>query len=437
LLDTGNLTSILPAFRFERIAQWIVKLKIGGRQRIAGEHFVRLQSLALRAPVHDTMQGSTAGEKCPMKLSTTTNLTVLKTLQDVREAGTALRDVVVKGVKLQSLNAKYWQSVVISNVYFIGCVFDGLGSQDILLSKGALVFPPISGLLYDPYRNDLYTPKELFSEFCPGTTLDKAIYDSFVAKGKFYPDTIEALMRRIHDDSIDAGLQELIKSRSEDKIVGVMGGSGNKRNDPWYRTTAVTGWLLARSGYFVMSGGGPGMMEAANLGAYLAKYDAPVVDKAIDLLKTALDQNTPEYWKTATEVKKMFPNGSESLGIPTWFYGFEATNLFSSRIAKYFANSIREAGMLQIARAGVIFAPGSAGTRQEIFMEAAQDHYGSTGYYSPMVFLGTKQYQTDPAVYPLVQSVAKGREYANFLAITDEPNDIVTFLQTHPPKPSQ
>jgi predicted Rossmann-fold nucleotide-binding protein len=381
--------------------------------------------------------GSRTEEKCPMKLSTSTSLTVLRTLQQVQNAGTNLHDVVVKGVGLESLKSDYWRGVTISNAYFLGCFFDGFGSQDVLVSKGALVFPPISGLLYDAYRNDLYTPEELFSETCPGTTLDKAIYDSFVAKGKFYPDTIEALMRRIHDDSIDAALEALVQSKGEEKIVGIMGGSSNKRNDEWYKKTALTGWLLARAGFFVMSGGGPGMMEAASLGAYLAKYDSSALDKALEVLTTALDPTTPQYRKTAAEVKKMFPNGSDSLGIPTWFYGFEPTNLFSSKIAKYFANSIREAGMLQIARAGVIFAPGSAGTRQEIFMEAAQDHYGSTGYYSPMVFLGTKQYQTDAAVYPLVQSVAKGRDYANFLAITDEPNDIVAFLQTHPPKPSQ
>ena len=86
----------------------------------------------------------------------------------------------------------------------------------------------------------------------------------------------------------------------------------------------------------------------------MASYDLPSLDKAIDVLKTALGQNTPEYWETANEVKKMFPHGCDSLGVPTWFYGFEPTNLFASRVAKYFANSIREAGMLQIARAGVV-----------------------------------------------------------------------------------
>ena len=40
-----------------------------------------------------------------------------------------------------------------------------------------------------------------------------------------------------------------------------------------------------------------------------------------------------------------------------------------------------------IAKGGVIYSPGSAGTMQEIFQYAAQNHYRAFGYESPMVFL--------------------------------------------------
>ena len=73
--------------------------------------------------------------------------------------------------------------------------------------------------------------------------------------------------------------------------------------------------------------------------------------------------------------------------MPTWFYGHEPTNLFSVHVAKYFSNSIREDGLLAIAEHGIIFSPGSAGTTQEIFQDATQNHYATFGTISPMVFL--------------------------------------------------
>ena len=72
-------------------------------------------------------------------------------------------------------------------------------------------------------------------------------------------------------------------------------------------------------------------------------------------------------------------------------------------------------------------------------MEAAQDHYGSTGYYSPMVFLSKDAYQKPKArVYELVQQVAEGREYRNFLHLTDEPVEVVDFIKaTHRSPPNK
>jgi predicted Rossmann-fold nucleotide-binding protein len=63
---------------------------------------------------------------------------------------------------------------------------------------------------------------------------------------------------------------------------------------------------------------------------------------------------------------------------------------FATHIAKYFANSVREEGLLAIAKGGVIFTPGSAGTMQEIFQDLAQNHYQSFGVSSPMVFMDKK-----------------------------------------------
>ncbi len=74
-----------------------------------------------------------------------------------------------------------------------------------------------------------------------------------------------------------------------------------------------------------------------------------------------------KYPLTANDYEKC-----KSIGIPTWLYGHEPPAPFATHIAKYFANSVREDGLLTIAKHGVIFAPGSAGTTQEIFQDATQ-----------------------------------------------------------------
>jgi predicted Rossmann-fold nucleotide-binding protein len=332
------------------------------------------------------------------------------------------------------LSSSYWQNVEIEETFFLGCLFDGFQIQALLVEKGAIVLPRFSGLPYEPFQYELYSPDDLLRKLSTGLTVDKTIYCDYLSKGRFSPDIIEALCRRIHDDAIDDALENLMRSVGAMNFVGFMGGSSNKRTDQFYKKTALTARLLTLDGLFVVSGGGPGMMEAANLGAYFSKYSEPELDQALEILKKAPSYSDNGWIDTALEVKSRYPRGGHSLGIPTWFYGFEPTNAFATRIAKYFDNSIREGGLIQIGKRGVVFAPGSAGTRQEIFMDAAQNHYGTTGLYSPMVFLGKYQYQIDTPVYPLIQTLATAN-YKDMLFISDEPSDIATFIRDHRPAP--
>ena len=125
-----------------------------------------------------------------------------------------------------------------------------------------------------------------------------------------------------------------------------------------------------------------------------------------------------------------YPRGPfESLGIPTWLYGHEPSAAFASHIAKLFENSIREDGLLTLAYGGIIYTPGSAGTLQEIFQDAAQNHYLSFGFASPMIFLGRKFWTEDVPVYPFLKDLqAKGR-YKNLpLSIHDDSEEIVKDL---------
>ena len=67
-------------------------------------------------------------------------------------------------------------------------------------------------------------------------------------------------------------------------------------------------------------------------------------------------------------------------------------------------------------------------------MDAAQNHYGTFNYYSPMIFLGTQHYEIDTLIYPLLRQLAWNRDYFDLLHITDDPKAVLSFLQQHPPK---
>ena len=271
-------------------------------------------------------------------------------------------------------------------------------------------------------------------------SLDKRIYDHFVKHGKSSPDIVEALAERLHDHAVDDAMTDLLEGRVEGdgrkKVVAVMGGHGTSRADQWFRKVAHLTRRLTMEGYFIASGGGPGMMEASNLGAYLAGQSEEGLDAVLDDLAKAPIYTSDGYVDAARKVIEQYPTGHSSLAVPTWFYGHEPTNLFSAHVAKYFSNSIREDGLLAIAQYGIVFSPGSAGTTQEIFQDATQNHYATFENISPMVFMSKERYTEETNIWPCLKDLAKGRDYERYLCLSDEVEEVVQFIKDHPPVPS-
>ena len=129
-------------------------------------------------------------------------------------------------------------------------------------------------------------------------------------------------------------------------------------------------------------------------------------------------------------VRKKYPQlDYESLGMPTWLYGHEPATPFATHIAKYFDNSIREDSIVTIAMGGIVYTPGSAGTMQEIFQEAVQNHYLSFGISSPMIFLGKDYWTNEIPVWPLLQDLVARGKYKNLrLTLTDDQEEVVEVI---------
>ena len=303
-----------------------------------------------------------------------------------------------------------------------------------------------------PFRSTLYTPAELFEGFTPDDPLSYGATPDFRAyrSTRLAPGRDIGMLRALHDQSITEARAELVGTA---KVAAIMGGHQLARADPAYSTVAHLAADLTRAGLLVISGGGPGAMEAAHLGALLSSGDDHGIDEAIAHLAAARSDFPAgmndlvtdgghvdeallaelHAWQVAAfdVLAKVDPaNAGVSLSVPTWFYGHEPPTPFATHIAKYFSNPLREDSLLAIAGEGVVYAPGSAGTLQEIFQDAAQNYYLTFhSRFSPMVFLDLDaHWSARYPVAPLLRELFGDDKYARYVRTTSSTDEIVSFL---------
>lgn len=301
-----------------------------------------------------------------------------------------------------------------------------------------------------PFRSELYTPEELFAGFDPLVSGSYERTPDFAAYRSTHlpPNREVGMLRALHDQSITEQRTALLAGR---RVVAIMGGHALGRDDDRYLAVARLARSLARAGHLVVSGGGPGAMEATHLGAVLAPADDGALAAAVAVLATVpafpdattlvgpggvVDRDALaalHAWQAPAFValEAIAPaDRGDSLAVPTWFYGHEPPTPFATRIAKYFSNPLREDGLLSIAVDGVCYAPGWAGTVQEIFQDATQNVYRVVdGRFSPMVLLDLDGCWSERLpVVPLLRELFGADQFAASVLVTADLDEAIAFL---------
>ena len=103
--------------------------------------------------------------------------------------------------------------------------------------------------------------------------------------------------------------------------------------------------------------------------------------------------------------------------------GTNRPTCFATAIAKYFRNAQREAILLQICDAGIVFLPGAGGTVQEVFQDACENYYAADDKVAPMVLVGERYWTETLPAWPLLTALARGRAmepHVHLVATVDE-----------------
>ncbi|MBI4409430.1 MAG: TIGR00730 family Rossman fold protein [Gemmatimonadetes bacterium] len=172
--------------------------------------------------------------------------------------------------------------------------------------------------------------------------------------------------------------------------ISVFGSARIKPDDPVYAAAEVTGRLLAQAGFAVITGGGPGVMEAANKGA--AEAGGGSVGCNIEL---PFEQGMNAYVNTA-------------IGFHYFF--------------------VRKTMFVKYAEAFIIF-PGGFGTMDELFEALTLIQTDKVRNF-PVVLMGTRYWQGLLA-WLRATMLAEGKistDDLDLLVVTDSPEQAVQVV---------
>ena len=173
--------------------------------------------------------------------------------------------------------------------------------------------------------------------------------------------------------------------------VSVLGGSRVKRSDPYYKLGVSVGEELARAGFAVITGSGPGVMEAANRGASQAGGESVGLN-----IEIPFEQKPNPYVKTLINFR----------------YFFSRKVMF----AKY-------------SRA-FIFLPGGYGTMDELFEQVTLVQTRRIEPF-PIVLMGEEYWK---GLFSWLKGTMAARGLVSsadmkLFRVTDDPQEAVAFIK--------
>jgi uncharacterized protein (TIGR00730 family) len=172
--------------------------------------------------------------------------------------------------------------------------------------------------------------------------------------------------------------------------VSVFGSARTSPTDPMYEACVETARLLGEAGYAIITGGGPGIMEAANRGAKLA--------------------------------------GAKSVGCNIELPFEQGTNAFLDVSIDFRYFFVRKTMFVKYAEAFVIF-PGGFGTMDELF-EALTLIQTNKVHDFPVILFG-KAYWSGLLAWLETTMVAEGKiapEDVAMLLVTDDPAEVTEHI---------
>jgi uncharacterized protein (TIGR00730 family) len=175
--------------------------------------------------------------------------------------------------------------------------------------------------------------------------------------------------------------------------VSIFGSSRLNKDTEYYKKTVEVADLLSKNGYAIITGGGPGLMEAANRGA-----------------------------------KK---NGGTSVGLNITLPKEQKPNRYQTKSLNFRYFFARKVMFVKYA-IGYVCMPGGFGTMDEFF-EALTLMQTHKIYSFPLILFG-KEYWN-----PLMEFMRKNmighrtidREDLDLIAMTDEPGDVLDIINRH------
>jgi uncharacterized protein (TIGR00730 family) len=231
--------------------------------------------------------------------------------------------------------------------------------------------------------------EDYYKEPPPGETQDERLLQTPHADEFLHTDTWRVF--RIMGEFVQ-GFEDLAHVTNG---VSVFGSARTKPNDPEYRAAQKTGELLARAGYAVITGGGPGIMEAANRGAFEA--------------------------------------GGASVGCNIELPHEQSSNPYLTLSLKFKYFFVRKMMFVKYSDAFIIF-PGGFGTLDELF-EALTLIQTRKIHNFPVVLFGTRYWKPmlDWLRGPMLKEGKIVEEDFRRLHSTDSPAEVVEIIRTYEP----